>query len=243
MRTASHPPRAPWGGITGRGGVSARSAPRFCNDGRIVAILPAQAHVGLLTDCKGSSDERRAADLSCRQRGIGAETADCRSDTGECASIRRIGSDVDERADRIAYEARQRVAIGDADLRRAFGLSCLLVCSPARATTRRAFGQDADVRIDHPAAVLEVADRDGQARRALHVGDDGLRESLNVARVGQADEAMVERCAERRRSLAGDRSSQPRSVYHRTYGATRGTEPHGLVRWRRGSGQAVSQRR
>ncbi|RQT08222.1 hypothetical protein DF051_31530 [Burkholderia contaminans] len=85
QRDADRQPPAPCtvGGITGRGGVSARSAPRFCNDGRSVAILPAHARVGLLTDCKESSDERRAADLSCRQRGIGAEKADCRSNAGE----------------------------------------------------------------------------------------------------------------------------------------------------------------
>ncbi|RQS94534.1 hypothetical protein DF035_29020 [Burkholderia contaminans] len=71
------------GGLLVGGGVSARPAPRFCNDGRTVAILPAQAHVGLLTDCKGSSDERRAADLSRQQHGIGPETADCRSNAGE----------------------------------------------------------------------------------------------------------------------------------------------------------------
>ncbi|MCA8099878.1 hypothetical protein [Burkholderia contaminans] len=106
-------------------------------------------------------------------------------------AIRRMEGHVDERGDRIAYEARQRVRIDDTDLRRAFGLNCLLVCSPASAATRSTFGQRADVRIDHPAAVLDVADRDVQAQRALHVGNDRLRESVNVARVGRPDEGAV----------------------------------------------------
>ena len=118
-------------GVLPVGGVSARSAPRFCNDGRTVAILPAHARVGLLTDCKD------------RQTNEGRPI--CPVDSAESGrkrpiAVRTLGNVVDS-ADRRAMltsgstglrvKARQRVAIGDADLRRAFGLSGLLVCSPA----------------------------------------------------------------------------------------------------------------
>ncbi|VWD44401.1 hypothetical protein BLA18112_07018 [Burkholderia lata] len=76
---------------------------------------------------------------------------------------------MDEPVDRMACEVRQRVAIGDADVRQAYGLSWMFVCSFAGLlarvsddaqchrlcmAARGAFGQDAGVRIDHPAAVL-----------------------------------------------------------------------------------------
>ncbi|HDR9868635.1 TPA: hypothetical protein QDE31_02455 [Burkholderia cenocepacia] len=47
-------------------------AARVGSDGRNAAILPAQARVGLLTDCKGSSDDITQRNLRCRRSGIGA---------------------------------------------------------------------------------------------------------------------------------------------------------------------------
>lgn len=64
MRIASHPPGTPWGGVAGRGGESTCPVSRFGNRDRIAAILPVPARVGLLTDCKGSSDERRVAEFA-----------------------------------------------------------------------------------------------------------------------------------------------------------------------------------
>ncbi|RBB33509.1 hypothetical protein DPV79_34830 [Burkholderia reimsis] len=46
---------------------------------RAVAILPVPARVGLLTNCKGSSDERSGLNLRCRESGIGTQSARKRS--------------------------------------------------------------------------------------------------------------------------------------------------------------------
>ncbi|OXI39643.1 hypothetical protein CFB84_25195 [Burkholderia aenigmatica] len=100
----------------------------------------------------------------------------------------------------------------------------------AKATTRSAIRQDAVVRVDRLAGRVDLADLDVQAQHMPHVANGVLQAIVDRARFGAPDAAAVECCGERDRSQAGDRSSQPRSVYHRTDGATRGTNRHGLVR-------------
>ncbi|KAB0657333.1 hypothetical protein F7R23_11330 [Burkholderia diffusa] len=51
-----HVRHAPWPAVKGPAAISGRPESRFGSGVRIVAILPACARVGLLTDCKGSSD-------------------------------------------------------------------------------------------------------------------------------------------------------------------------------------------
>ncbi|VWB34969.1 hypothetical protein BLA23254_01522 [Burkholderia lata] len=231
------------GGCCRSGGASTCPASRFGNRGRTVAILPVQARAGWLTDCKESSDERRVAEFAAsigRNRCVrGRLPVECteiglaRQAGGAMLASRSAGL-------RVTRGGASRTATsicGGRWIRRVYSFVRLLGCKGDHAqrhrlcmTTRDAFGQDAEVRIDHPADCLEVVHPDVQAQRALCGVSRALHEVVDRVRFGQANEAALEHCDEQRRSAAGDRSSQPRSVYHRTYGATRGTESHSLVR-------------
>lgn len=149
-------------------------AERVGSDGRTAAILPASARVGLLTDCKGSSDEITQRNLPCRRSGIGAQIADCCSNLSESGQPGATAHILDEQVDEIACEARQRIGIDDADRQLTLGPVALerdeAQRHRLRTTARGAFGQHAGIRVDHPAGRLEVADLDAPAQHALHVG-------------------------------------------------------------------------
>ncbi len=138
MRIASHPPCAPWGGVADRGGESTCPVSRFGNRDRIAAILPVPARIGLLTDCKGSSDERRVAEFA-------VSTARNRCGNGRLQHGRtgiqsgwQAGGDVDAQVDGIACEARQRGVISYADQQRA--------CGPGRWRGRRSAAPSGKMR-------------------------------------------------------------------------------------------------
>ncbi|VWC65689.1 hypothetical protein BLA39750_00146 [Burkholderia lata] len=235
MRIASHPPRTSWGrGLAG--GASARPASRFGHRNRTVAILPAQARVGLLTDCKESSDERRGAEFA-------VSTGRNRCARGrlplECTGIglvRQAGGMLASRstglrAMRSSASRSATLIYGGRWVRRVHSSAKATTCSATSFTWRRAV-PSGNTRTF--ASIIRQTVSTWFARTCKRsVRCVALTERFttsSIARFGRADEAEVERRDARRRSLAGDRSSQPRSVYHRTYGATRGTEPHGLVR-------------
>ncbi len=83
--------------------------------GRTVAILPAHARVGLLTDCQGSSDQIARRHLPCRRsvnRRANRRLIRGRRRMREAGRPRLFSEQVDE----SAREARQRIEPGNADL-------------------------------------------------------------------------------------------------------------------------------
>ncbi len=201
-------------------------AERVGSDGRTAEILPASARVGLLTDCKGSSDEITQRDLPCRRSGIGAQIADCCSNLSESGQSGATAHILDEQVDEIACESRQRIGVGYADRQLTLGPVAFERDEAQRhrlnKTARGAFGQHADVRLDHPAGRLEVADPDASARHALHVGGRAFQEGVDRARFVQADEVVVERRDERRRCMDAAAGGWP--IIGRS-----STEPHGAA--------------
>lgn len=121
------------GGRCRSGGESTCPVSRFGNRDRIAAILPVPARVGLLTDCKGSSDERRVAEFAvsaarnrCGNRRLPLERTGIPSvpvwgGRGAMLTSRSTGL----RAKRGSAAAR----FADADLQRA--------CGPSRWRRRR----------------------------------------------------------------------------------------------------------